>query len=201
MLSARERLDQIKKSPVTTELMPALIGAAKLATVKGYSPANAVTYGDNAIEGDLLFDTAIDGNNTTAELMNTVTDGLNLRIYRVDPARIKSLTQGLYPIEEIIPICFCPTFKYMKDTSAGQESIDDIRENLRLATIAIYSEKNFPTKNNVYRRTPPSEMALIPFAKQNFILNFEKKMSVDTGDNWYSAAFTIYFSVNIKNYI
>ena len=199
--TVRDRLNTIPKSPVTTELMPALIGAGKLATVYGFSSSNASVYGDNAIAGEKLFDSVLDGNNTTSETMNRAKDGLNLRIYRIDEARIPAKAQGLYPIEEIVPICFCPTFGFMKDQEIGQESIDDHRENLRLATIAIFSEKNFPNKNNVYRRTQPQIMDRIPMSVQNYIMQFERKEIVNGGDNWYSAPFTIFYSVNVKNFI
>ncbi len=201
MSNVRDRLNQFKQSPVTTELMPALIGAGKIATVKGFTQANALIYGDNKIEGDLAFDSVIDGNSTSAELMNGTNDGLNLRIYRINEARIMAKSQGLYPIEELIPVCFCPTFSLMKDNMIGNESIDDYRENLRLATIAIYSEKNFPTRVNTYRRAQPEYVQSIPMPVANYIMDFEKQVTISGGDNWYSAPFTILFSVVIKNFI
>jgi hypothetical protein len=181
--------------------MPALIGAAKAATVAGFNSANAVTYGDNAIAGEKLFDTAMDGNSTLSESMNALKDGLNMRIYRIDQARIVSRTQGLYPIEEIIPVCFCPTFRLAKDMRVGDESIDDFRENLRLASIAIYSQKNFPNVNNTYRRTPPQETAIVPLSAANYLLDFESRVTLNDADGWYSCPFTILYSVVVKNFI
>jgi hypothetical protein len=203
--SVRDRLNAIKKSPVTTQLMPDIFSAAKQATVNGYSSAQSVNFGDNIITGTTLFDTAIDGNNTTSENMNAITDGLNLRVYRIDEARIMNPLQGFYPIEEIIPICFCPTFAFMKDLNIGQESIDDQRENLRLATMAIYSSKNFRDKyvNNVlvYRHTQPEIQRVVPMSTMNYIMNFENKMKINSGNNWYSAPFTLLFSVVVKDFI
>lgn len=204
MATVRERLAQLKQSPVTTELMPALLNAGRIATAPGFTSAmitNIANVGSNAIPGDLLFDSVIDGNNTTSENMSRLNDGLNLRLYRIDEARIPAKSQGLYPIEEIIPICFCPTFALMKDSTKGMESIDDFRENLRLAAIAIYSEKNFPSKVSTYRRAQPETKDYIPMSVQNYVMNFENKKKVSEGDNWYSIPFTIFFVVKIQNFI
>lgn len=200
MSSVRDRLNQLKKSPVGTEFMPALIGAGKLATVNGYNANNAAVYGDNIISGTTLFDTVVDGNSTRADLMNASNDGLNLRIYRIEGARVLGKAQGLYPIEVIIPVCFCPTFSLMKDSNID-EAIDDMRENLRLATLAIYSEKNFPTVVNTYRRTQPQIAENVMMYASNYIMDFEKQVPINNGNNWYSTPFTILFTVVIKNFI
>lgn len=207
-MTVREKFAAIKKSPVSTHLMPDLILAGKSATVNGYTGANVTTegIGSNTVSGEPLFDSTLDGNRTTSETMSKLKDGINLRIYRVDEARIPNKTQGLFPVQEIIPVCFCPSFGLMKDSNEGSESIDDFRENLRLATVAIYSAKNFPAKYNgsgveIYRHTQPEVRNYVPMDVANYIREFENKKRVDEGGNWYSCPFTLLFTVTVKDFI